>query len=239
MAPPGDRLRAHDRGPRPLPAQATSSIQGGLELGRGHVVGEGVERLDPPARVGRVGRPLAPPSAQVAEVPVGDPEPAKLVLQRLAVEVRDGGASRGTAARRPPARSPGPPSRPGTSPGRGSSARSSRPRWPRPCPLQSHRSLRAILPEADRPPQEGRNPTPIRCASGLSFFVQQMDRASPRIPVLTDPIVFDPNDLKFLVYADRIGSLTGVRKRVSRNEAKRLAPIVTAGIPERDGPGHR
>ena len=63
-------------------------IQGVLELLGVGVIGVGIERFDPPAAVGGVGKTGATSATEVGEMAVADAGVAQRGLERLAAEVR-------------------------------------------------------------------------------------------------------------------------------------------------------
>src|SRR5438067_10370140 len=67
----GQRFRAHD-GRSLLAGGDHELIEGGEEFGRLYVVGVGIELLNAPAGVWRIGEPLTSPAAQIDEMAVFD-----------------------------------------------------------------------------------------------------------------------------------------------------------------------
>ena len=79
MAAPGHGLGAHHREPPPL-LRRHQLLERRRELGRLHVVGVAAEGLVAPGGVGRIRAWLAQ-SAQLLDVPVGDPVTRQLGAQ--------------------------------------------------------------------------------------------------------------------------------------------------------------
>ena len=70
-------------GRRRLASCGHQLIEGCEKLGGLHVIGVGVELLDAPAGVGRIGQPLTPPATQIDKMAVFNSEFGERFVQRL------------------------------------------------------------------------------------------------------------------------------------------------------------